>query len=247
MTTVVKMFLWAVGIVIGFVICAIVWVTFFRKNNGEGTRGTLTDSEKRNYNLSSGGSTKYPPPVPDQAITGTICTDHHGKKVDWNKSQKIVRRDKGEINNAYFSRHKHWSGLEGQGYDIKEYKCQTPKRYDINGKLGNAKYGEGIGNRPSIKRDEKDPKKRYITNGFNYMNCPGRKVTMRLIPEIPIDEWPDESNMMARMNYNYQFVCADADDSTPLLPEDTPFRRPPWGTDDASYDWRDGCKSYNNC
>lgn len=36
--TVLKMFLWAVGIVVGFAICALVWVTFFRKKGGGGSK-----------------------------------------------------------------------------------------------------------------------------------------------------------------------------------------------------------------
>ena len=67
-----------------------VTIFFLVKNSGsdDSDEGGMlrgdSPSEQRAKNISSGGSTKYPMPVMNRVFNG--CKDHHGNKINWEKS-----------------------------------------------------------------------------------------------------------------------------------------------------------------
>lgn len=184
-------------------------VFFIVKNNSDSgsepnTGGMLqtSPSEQRVKNISSGGSTKYPIPVMNKVFDG--CKDHHGKKINWEKSQKVLRRDKGQLNNDYFSPRESFPSpcslpKCSNKIIINDYKCPAP----------NGKMVSGEGNKSTITghwnpRDEMHEFE-YHTDGFNYMKCKDRKVKLGLSAENP------EEKDLDKMKFHWYYMCSDGE------------------------------------
>jgi len=180
-------------------------VFFIVKNNSDsgsepntGRLRKLSPSEERVNNISSGGSTKYPMPVMNKVFDG--CKDHHGKKINWEKSQKVLRRDKGQLNNDYFSLQRSTiPGPYGNKIIINDYKCPAPNGKMVSGE-GNKSTITGHWN-PQLEMRELE----YHTDGFNYMKCKDRKVKLGLSAENP------EEKDLDKMKFHWSYMCSDGE------------------------------------